>query len=70
MICNLSDDGARLLWLEFRGPGGEEELDMGKNPKVIDLKNLKHFPYVTLYTYIIHYNMGKNPKVIRSDFQI
>ena len=38
MICNLSDDGARLLWLEFRGPGGEEELDMGKNPKVIDLR--------------------------------
>ena len=67
MICNLSDDGARLLWLEFRGPGGEEELDMGKNPKVIDLRI---FPYVTLYRYIIHYNMGKNPKVIRSDFQI
>ena len=33
-LVNSSDDGARLLWLEFRGPGGEEELDMGKNPKV------------------------------------
>ena len=34
MMNHSSDDGARLLWLEFRGPGGEEELDMGKNPKV------------------------------------
>jgi len=32
-LVTSSDDGARLLWLEFRGPGGEEELDMGKNPK-------------------------------------
>ena len=43
MIFNLSDDGARLLWLEFRGPGGEEELDMGKNPKVIDLRIFNTF---------------------------
>ena len=39
MILYLSDDGARLLWLEFRGPGGEEELDMGKNPKVTRFDN-------------------------------
>ena len=38
MIYDFSDDGARLLWLEFRGPGGEEELDMGKNPKVISFR--------------------------------
>ena len=38
MMNHSSDDGARLLWLEFRGPGGEEELDMGKNPKVGDVK--------------------------------
>ena len=46
----LSDDGARLLWLEFRGPGGEEELDMGKNPKVIDLRifNDNFYDNVTL----------------------
>ena len=39
MIYDFSDDGARLLWLEFRGPGGEEELDMGKNPKVTRFDN-------------------------------
>ena len=38
LMNHSSDDGARLLWLEFRGPGGEEELDMGKNPKVGDVK--------------------------------
>lgn len=32
-LVNSSDDGARLLWLEFRGQAGEEELDLGKNPK-------------------------------------
>jgi len=31
-LVNSSDDGARLLWLEFR-QSGEEELDLGKNPK-------------------------------------
>lgn len=31
-LVNSSDDGARLLWLEFRQTG-EEEIDLGKNPK-------------------------------------
>jgi len=31
-LVNSSDDGARLLWLEFR-QSGEEEIDLGKNPK-------------------------------------
>ena len=31
-LINSSDDGARLLWLEFRHTG-EEEIDLGKNPK-------------------------------------
>jgi len=31
-LVNSNDDGARLLWLEFRQTG-EEELDLGKNPK-------------------------------------
>lgn len=31
-LVNSNDDGARLLWLEFR-QSGEEELDLGKNPK-------------------------------------
>jgi hypothetical protein len=31
-LVTSSDDGARLLWLEFR-QSGEEELDLGRNPK-------------------------------------
>ena len=31
-LVNSNDDGARLLWLEFR-QSCEEELDLGKNPK-------------------------------------
>jgi len=31
-LLSSNDDGARLLWLQFR-QAGEEELDLGKNPK-------------------------------------
>ena len=58
MICNLSDDGARLLWLEFRGPGGEEELDMGKNPKVIDLRIFNTF-HMLLFIDTLYIIYGK-----------
>ena len=34
-LCASNDDGAKLLWLQFRGHPDEDELVMGVNPKVV-----------------------------------
>ena len=34
-LCASNDDGAKLLWLQFRGHPDEDELVMAVNPKVV-----------------------------------
>ena len=34
-LCASNDDGAKLLWLQFRGSADEDELILSTNPKVI-----------------------------------
>ena len=34
-LCASNDDGAKLLWLQFRGHQDEDELVMSVNPKVV-----------------------------------
>jgi len=34
-LCASNDDGAKLLWLQFRGNPDEDELILTTNPKVI-----------------------------------
>ena len=34
-LCASNDDGAKLLWLQFRGHAEEDELVMSVNPKVV-----------------------------------
>jgi hypothetical protein len=34
-LCASNDDGAKLLWLQFRGNSDEDEFVMATNPKVV-----------------------------------
>ena len=34
-LCASNDDGAKLLWLQFRGHAEDDELVMSVNPKVV-----------------------------------
>ena len=34
-LCASNDDGAKILWLQFRGNPDEDELILTTNPKVI-----------------------------------